>query len=247
MNIALIFAGGIGSRMGSPTPKQFLVWDGKTILIHTLNVFERNTMIDEIVIACKDGWIDYTWELIAAEGLKKVKAIVPGGETALDSQYNGLLEIARLHPEEDIAVLIHDGVRPLVDDDTICRNIESVWSHGNAITVTNAIETVISIDQEGTVQNILDRSACRMAKAPQSFFLKDILEAHNRAIREGKHSFIDSASMMYHYGHKLHTVIGEPENIKVTTPSDYYMFLGISANREKVERNKGESGENSNG
>ena len=235
MNIALIFAGGIGSRMGSETPKQFLEWNGKAIIIHTLNVFEQHQDIDEIVIACKEEWIGYTRELIDKEGIQKVSSIIPGGITALDSQYNGLKEIKRIHPDEDIAVLIHDGVRPLVDEDTITRNIDSVWKNGNAITVTKAIETVIQINRHGAVKEILNRDFCRMAKAPQSFRLNDILNVHERAISEGQHNFIDSASMMIHYGYMLHTVMGEPENIKVTTPSDYYMFLGISKNREEKQ------------
>ncbi len=236
MNIALIFAGGIGSRMGSDTPKQFLEWNGKAIIIHTLNVFETHPDIDEIVIACKEDWIDYTRGLIRKEGIRKVVSIVPGGATALDSQLNGLREIRRLHPDAEAAVLIHDGVRPLVDADTIRRNIESVWQNGNAVTVTRAIETVVVIDGDGAVKEILDRDACRMAKAPQSFRLSDILAVHEQALSEGNHGFIDSASMMIRYGHTLHTVMGEPENIKVTTPSDYYMFLGLSKNREDEGR-----------
>lgn len=237
MNIALIFAGGIGSRMGSDTPKQFLEWNGKAIIIHTLIVFEKHPDIDAIVIACKEDWIDYTKELILKEGIQKVEAIVPGGKNALDSQYNGLKEIKRLHPREDIAVLIHDGVRPLVDAETLTRNIDSVWDNGNAITVTKAIETVIQIDEHGAVKEILNRDYCRMAKAPQSFRLDDILAVHEKAIAEGMHLFIDSASMMIHYGYTLHAVMGEPENIKVTTPSDYFMFLGISKNREEKQGN----------
>lgn len=232
MNIALIFAGGIGSRMGSDIPKQFLEWNGKAIIIHTINVFETHPSIDEIVVVSKAEWIDHTAVLIKEEGIKKVKSIIPGGETALDSQYYGLQAIKEMHENEDIAVLIHDGVRPLIDPITIQKNIDSVWEYGNAITVTPAIETVIQIDDKSNVTNILDRDYCRMAKAPQSFFLNDILDAHKKSILEDRHSFIDSASLMMAYGFQLHTVIGEPENIKVTTPSDYYMFLGISQERK---------------
>lgn len=237
MNIALIFAGGIGSRMGSETPKQFLEWNGKAIIIHTLDVFEKYPDIDEIVIACKEDWIDYTRELIKRAEIKKVVSIVPGGKSALESQYNGLKKIKQLHPEGKIAVLIHDGVRPLVDSETVKRNIDSVWKFGNAITVTRAIETVIKVNEEDSVEKILNRDYCRMAKAPQSFQLDEILSVHEKAMEEGMHNFIDSASMMIHYGYTLHTVMGEPENIKVTTPSDYYMFLGISKNRESEQRN----------
>lgn len=231
-NVALIFAGGVGSRMGEDIPKQFLKWGGKTIIIYTLEAFERHESIDKIVVACKEDWMEYMAELIQQAGLTKVESIVPGGATALDSQYNGLKEIKRLHPREEIAVLIHDGVRPLVDEETIQRNIDAVWHFGNAITVTNAIETVIRVDECANVQEIMNRNNCRMAKAPQSFRLDEILQAHEASIKAGRHTYIDSASLMSDYGHELHTVEGKPENIKITTPSDYYMFMGMLAGQQ---------------
>lgn len=230
--IAVIFAGGVGARMNnSKTPKQFLEWNGRPILIQTLDVFEQTDLIDGIVLACKTEWIDHTKNLIREAGLQKVLSIVPGGESALDSQYNGLAEAKRLFPNEDVTVLIHDGVRPLVDKATIERNIESVETKGSAITVTPAIETVMVTDN-GSINRILNRSECLMAKAPQSFKIDDILSVHDRAKAEGTHNFIDSASMMMHYGYTLYPVLGETENIKITTPSDYYMFTGIIKNRE---------------
>ncbi len=233
MNIALIFAGGVGSRMGSETPKQFLEVNGKSVIIHTLEVFEKQKNIDGMVIACKEEWISYTWDLIEKAGLKKVASIVPGGETALDSQYNGLLEIQRQYGDDNVAVLIHDGVRPLIDGETIQKCIESAHKYGNAITVARAIETVIKVNDQEEITNIIDRDSCRMAKAPQCFMLSDILKVHKQAICDGKHDFIDSASMMMDYGYKLHAVMGNPENIKITTPSDYYMFLGICESERK--------------
>ena len=212
-------------------PKQFLEWNGKAIIVHTLEIFETQEHVDGIVIVSKEEWIEYTKSLIEKASLQKVLSVVPGGDSALDSQYNGLCEIKRLFSGEEIAVLIHDGVRPLVDHETIQRNIDSVRENGNAITVTKAIETVIQVGDDG-IERILDRGTCRMAKAPQSFKLDDILQAHTSAITDGRHDFVDSASMMMAYGHKLYPVDGEPENIKITTPSDYYMFLGISKNRE---------------
>ena len=130
-----------------------------------------------------------------------------------------------------MTVLIHDGVRPLVDSATIERNIESVESKGSAITVTPAIETIM-VTQDGSINRILNRNECLMAKAPQSFRLDDILSVHDQAKDDGIHDFIDSASMMMHYGYTLYPVLGETENIKITTPSDYYMFTGIIKNRE---------------
>lgn len=162
--IAVIFAGGVGARMNnSKTPKQFLEWNGRPILIQTLDVFEQTDLIDGIVLACKAEWIDHTKNLIKEAGLQKVLSIVPGGESALDSQYNGLAEAKCLFPNEDVTVLIHDGVRPLVDKETIERNIESVETKGSAITVTPAIETVMVTDN-GSINRILNRSECLMAK-----------------------------------------------------------------------------------
>ncbi len=232
--IALIFAGGIGARMESEMPKQFLEWNGKAILIHTLEVFEYHENIDGIVVVCKEEWIAYAQELVSKAKFNKVLSIISGGKTALDSQYNGLIEIERLYGNgEEIIVLIHDGVRPLVDSKTIQRNIDSAVKNGSTITVTKAIETVIQVDGQSNVVNILDREYCRMAKAPQTFRFQDILQIHRKAIVDKKHDFIDSASMMQAYGYQLYTVDGEPENIKITTPSDYYMFLGISKSREE--------------
>lgn len=234
MNMAIIFAGGAGQRMGREIPKQFLAWNGKAILIQTLELFERCRRIDEVIVVSKGDWIGYTKELIAEAGLKKVADVIPGGETALESQYRGLQRARELHPHtEDIAVLIHDGVRPLVSAETIEKCLASVHTYGSAVTVCPAIETVIQTDEAGSVTGVLDRGFCRMAKAPQGFFLKDILAVHEKTMAEGRHSYIDSASMMFDNGFSLHTVEGEPENIKITTPLDYYMYCGIIKSREK--------------
>ena len=165
--------------------------------------------------------------------LKKVKAIVIGGKTAFDSQYNGLRKAEELFDADSI-VLIHDGVRPLVDAETISKNIASVKQHGTAITVTPAIETITVKAEAGQIGEIIERSKVEMAKAPQSFYLKDILEAHEKANRDGL-DFIDSATMMQHYNYTLYTVEGSQENIKITTPSDFYMFRALVDARENSQ------------
>ncbi len=235
MNIAVLFAGGVGARMGGDIPKQFLEWNGKTILIQTIEAFEKHDMIDGIMLACKTEWIDFTSKLIEKAGIKKVIDIVPGGSTALDSQYNALKRIRELYSNDNPIVLIHDGVRPLVDANTITNCILCTENKGNAITVTQAIETVIRIGKNNKIVQILDRNDCRMAKAPQAFRLNDILNAHEKSIKEGNHAYIDSASMMIAQGVELYTVLGKPENIKITTPSDYYMYYGIVNSNNQSE------------
>ena len=225
-NIAVIFAGGTGKRMNtSSKPKQFLELYGKPILVYTIEKFNNHPEIDGIILVVLETWITYCEELINKYKQNKVKAIIAGGETALESQRNGLLKAQELFGPDSI-VLIHDGVRPLIDEETISNNIECVKDHGSAVTVTPAIETITIKSQSGEIQQIIERSKVEMARAPQSFFLKDILEAHKKAA-ETNQDFIDSASMMLHYGYKLFSVEGTPENIKITTPNDYYTFRAL--------------------
>lgn len=233
-NIAVIFAGGTGTRMNTRSkPKQFLELHGKPILVYTLEEFQNHPFIDVIILVILEDWIGYCKELVEKFRLSKVKAIIPGGETALESQRNGLLKAADL-ADADSIVLIHDGVRPLVDEVTISRNINSVKERGTAITVTPAIETITIKKESGEIGEIIERSKVEMARAPQSFWLRDILEAHKKAEAEGMR-FIDSASMMQHYGHKLYAVEGRPENIKITTPNDFYTFRALVDARENSQ------------
>ena len=230
-NIAVIFAGGTGKRMNTNAqPKQFLELYGKPILIYTLEIFDTHPGIDGIILVILEDWIEYTNDLIKKFGIAKVEAVIPGGDTALHSQRNGLEKAAQLHPADTI-VLIHDGVRPLIDHDTITRNIEMVKERGCAITVAPAIETIAIRTETGEVGEIIERDRCELARAPQSFYLGDLLAAHRLAERDSL-NFIDSATMMKHYGHPMYTVQGLPENIKITTPNDYYMFKALTDARE---------------
>lgn len=233
-NIAIVFAGGTGKRMNTRSkPKQFLELHNKPILVYTLEVFNRHSEIDGIILAMLEDWIPYSEELIERFRLDKVKAVVAGGSSALYSQRNALLKAEELFGS-DAVVLIHDGVRPLLDELTISRNIACVKAHGTAITVTPAIETITIKNESGEIGQIIERSKVELARAPQSFYLSDILSAHRRAEEEGI-DFIDSASMMQHYGHALFPVEGTTENIKITTPNDFYMFRALVDARENSQ------------
>lgn len=227
MNYAVIFAGGTGKRMNSKTcPKQFLKLHGKEIIIYTLEHFENHPEIDGISVVCIEEWIDYLKKLVNKYQLKKVKWISPGGNTGQESIYNGL-DAMRNQIEEDSVVLIHDGVRPLIDQDLITENIKIVREKGCAVTVVPAIETIMLMDNEGTIAKSIDRSRCRVVRAPQSFIYKELLQAHDKARKAGINNIIDSATMMTLEGYQLYPVNGKPENIKITTPSDYYTFRAI--------------------
>ncbi len=181
-------------------------------------------------------------DLVKKFYLTKVLDIVPGGNCGQDSIYNGLYALSKFAKSKDDIVLIHDGVRPLIDDKTIKDNIECVREKGNAVTVAKAIETIVLLDKDGNVESVEDRTKCNMARAPQSFFFKDIYAAHLKAIAENKHDFIDSAMMMSYYGCKLHTVLGPANNIKVTTPMDFYMLKAILDAKENSQIKEKQNG-----
>lgn len=225
-NIAVIFAGGSGKRMNTVSrPKQFLELQGKPILIYTLELFDTHPQIDGIVVVCIESWIPFLKKQLKKFEITKVIDIVPGGETGQDSIYNGLI-CAHKNFHEDSNVLIHDGVRPLITQQTITDNIETVKEKGNCITCIPATETFVVKQKDGSLQ-IPTRANSLIARAPQSFVLRDILSAHEQARKEGLHDFIDSCTMMSYYGHHMHTIIGPMENIKITTPTDFFIFRAM--------------------
>lgn len=227
MNIAVIFAGGSGLRMHTKSrPKQFLDLNGKPIIIYTLELFDNHPEIDAIVVACIKEWIPFLEKQLRKFEITKVKKIVPGGSTGQDSIYNGLCAAEEIATDENAIVLIHDGVRPLITEETISDNINTTKKCGSCITCVPAIETFI-VKQDDNSLEIPSRANSLIARAPQSFLLKDIINAHRKAIEEGKHDYIDSCTMMNHYGYKLGTVIGPMENIKITTPTDFFVLRAM--------------------
>lgn len=225
-NIAVIFAGGSGKRMNTVSrPKQFLELRGKPIIIYTLELFDTHPMVDGIIVVCIESWIPFLQKQLRKFEINKVVEIVPGGATGQDSIYNGI-EAAMCHFESDSIAMIHDGVRPLITEQTISDNIETVKEKGNCITCVAATETFVVKQDDGSL-NIPSRSNSLIARAPQSFILKDIYDAHCRAREEGRHDFIDSCTMMSHYGYSMNTIIGPTENIKITTPTDFFIFRAM--------------------
>lgn len=237
MNIAAIFAGGVGSRMHSKQrPKQFLEMYNKPIIIHTLEYFENHAEIDAVVVACVEDWIPYLEELLVKFRIGKVRKVVPGGKTGQLSIYQGLCAAKEVAGNEKSIVLIHDGVRPLINEKVITDNIASVKKYGSAITTAVVKETILVVkDDEGVIDYVPSRKNSRVAKAPQSFWLDDILDAHHRALAEGQENFIDSCTMMQYYGKQLHLIDGPYENIKITTPDDFYTMRAILEARENAQ------------
>lgn len=221
--IAIIFAGGYGVRFGNDNnlPKQFVLINNIPILIHTLKIFDNHKEIDQIYLVMLRDYVNYTEELIKTYNINKVKKIVIGGETSQDSIYNGLLAVAEENSKDSI-VLIHDGVRPIVDDYVISNNIKSVLGNGNAITCTPCYETVLISNNAQNPYKVPIRRNTFVAQAPQSFFLKEIIEAHDiiRNRKERYDDIVDSCTMFNFLGKKTYMVEGNFYNIKLTRKED---------------------------
>lgn len=225
--IAVIFAGGSGLRMHTKSrPKQFLELYGKPIIIYTLELFDNHPEVDAIVVACLEPWIPFLRKMLNKFEINKVVRIVPGGQTGQDSIYAGLCAAEEYTCGEEAMVLIHDGVRPLITEQTITDNVDTVRKYGSCITCIAATETLVVRQQDGTIK-IPSRDNSLIARAPQSFRLADILSVHRKAIAEERHDFIDSCTMMSHYGYSLATIVGPTENIKITTPTDFFLFRAM--------------------
>lgn len=236
MNIAVIFAGGVGQRMNTVgRPKQFLEMHKKPIIIYTLEIFENHPDIDAIVISCVEEWISYLWKQIDKFRISKVKKIVPGGSTGQMSIFNGLEAAKEVSGDEKSLVLIHDGVRPLINEQVITDNIISVKTKGSAITSAKVTETIMVVKDDKSIDMIADRAHSRVAKAPQSFWLDDILGIHYRAQADHILDSIDSCTLMKMYDFPLSWIDGPYDNIKITTPEDFYTMRALLDAKENAQ------------
>lgn len=235
MNIGIIFAGGTGQRMKNTSkPKQFIELYGKPIIIYTLEIFEAHPEIDHVVIPCVSGWEDYLLKMIEKFSIKKVKKIISGGKDTQESKMNALNYLKTYCSNNDI-ILLHDAVRPLITLDTITDNLEGVKKYGTAITAVPFTETgIVSEDGMTTNQTIL-RNTLYIARAPQSFYFGDVYAAHEKGLQMPYTITIDTCSLMTELGKTLHFVKGDPSNIKITTPEDYYIFKAFVDIRESAD------------
>ncbi len=221
INIALIFAGGSGTRMGAVIPKQFLMLGDRPVLAHALGIYESHPQIDGIYLVVSQEYETDAREIVKQYGISKLRGIAYGGETAQDSIYNGLRFVAEREPSDAI-VLLHDGARPYLTPRVVADNIKSVEEFGNAITYTPCYETIV-ISSDGKKADAMPaRKDSYTAQAPQSFRLGEILAAHEkiRARAEGYTNMIDQATICFTLGIPIYFVEGCRGNVKVTTPED---------------------------
>lgn len=225
MNVAIITAAGKGIRLDSNISKQFLNIYDKPILAHTLSIFEKSSKIDAIYVSVPEDYMESCMkDIIEKYSFTKVSKLIIGGSHRQASVYNAISSI----PSITDIVLIHDGVRPLVTSDEVETTIKKLINDNKkdpevkgVILAAPAKETIKRISGH-TVDSTIPRDTVWHAQTPQTFFYKEIIEAHRKASEEG---FIgtDDSSLIERMGWKVNVVRGRHENIKITTPIDLFL------------------------
>jgi 2-C-methyl-D-erythritol 4-phosphate cytidylyltransferase len=236
--IAAVFAGGIGSRMRrAQQPKQFVPVEGTPILARTLEHFQQHPDVQAVYVSCVASHLDDAWSLVRTCGLDKVRRIVPGGDSAQASIYNALCSAADDGVEDDAVVLVHDGVRPLINQALISRCIASAREHGNAITAIPCFETVArSEDNARTIASVPRREEMHVLQAPQTFRLGTACRLNARSVEDGlMGTFVDQAQLHRHYGRPLHLERGFRGNVKITTDLDLLQYQLLASSGHLVD------------
>lgn len=234
-NIAIIIAGGIGNRMGQSIPKQFINVYDKPILIYTLEGFQKHPMVDAIEVVCIEGWENVVWSYARQYNITKLKWIVRGGASGQESIRNGVFNLEDKCAPED-TIIIHDGIRPLVDAEVLTDVINKARLYGNAVTSLPYNEQifVISQEDEATTTRFIPRETLRRVSTPQAYQFGLLNEKYHEAFEKeiGINGSHYTNTMMVELGVRLHFAAGSDKNIKLTTPDDLEIFKGY-LNRTK--------------
>lgn len=226
--IGIIIAGGVGARMGQSIPKQFLNVLEKPIIIYTLEAFQRHPNIDSIIVVCLDGWHEILKSYAEQFDINKLESIVSGGKNGQESIKNGLNEAKRLGYSDDDIVLIHDAIRPMVNEEILSDNIAKSEVYGNATTVVPCTTVVLKkSEDESFSEEVVDREKLYLTQTPQAFRLGDILKAHEEAEEKGITNSVASCDLYTKLGKKVYYSAGSETNIKLTRPGDVQIFKAL--------------------
>lgn len=226
MNIPIILAGGVGSRVGADKPKQFIEILGKPVLVYTIEAFQKHPEIDAIEVVCIESHIEYLKELVKQYNLDKVKWITKGGEDFQHSVINGINNLKDKIDDEDI-VLVHYGASPFVTEDIISDSIRVAKEKGNASPAMPSVLLLGSNDGEKSTKWI-DRDKVLVFNSPQSFKFSYVTSLYEEAIEKNVLNKVEphTTTLMYYMGHEIYLSKSNQINIKITTKEDLDLFEG---------------------
>ncbi len=235
MNIALIIAGGSGQRLGQDIPKQFINVYDKPVLVYTLESFQRHPQIDAIELVCLDGWHDVVKAYAKQFNIDKLRWIVSGGSTAQESIRDGVYNLDGKCSADDI-IIIHDGIRPLVDDSVLSDVIIKCTQYGNAVTALPYNEQIFVADDDKSTTHYIPRETLRRVATPQAYLYGRLNRAYHEAYERkvGIYGSSYTNTMMVELGETLYFAAGSDKNIKITTKEDLELFKAYL----KMEKDK---------
>ena len=228
MNTAIILAGGTGQRMHQEIPKQFINVNDKPLIIYTLEAFQKHPQIDSILVVCIDGWHDILKAYARQNHISKLKWVISGGSTGQESIRNGVFALENECKEDDI-VVIHDGIRPLVDENVLSDVIVKCGIYGNAVTSLPYNEQIFVKKDEETTEQYIPRETLRRVSTPQAYKYGTLLRSYKRAFEEkiGIYGSSYTNTMMTDLGETLHFAASSDKNIKITTQDDLELFKAL--------------------
>ena len=234
MNIAIIIAAGSGQRTHQDIPKQFINVNDKPIIIYTLESFQKHPEIDAIEVVCLDGWQEILKAYAKQFGITKLKWIVKGGSTGQESIRNGVYNLKDKCEADDV-IIIHDGIRPLVEEEVISDVIVKCNLHGNAVTSLPYNEQIFIVSDEKSTNKYIPRETLRRVQTPQAYKYSKLSWGYEEAFLKniGIHGSSYTNNMMVDLGETLYFAIGSDKNIKITTFDDIVMFKGMVQLKEK--------------
>ena len=231
MTVAIIIAGGVGSRMGKDIPKQFIEVRNKPVLAYTLESFQKHPLVDAIEVVCIDGWEDEVWEYKEKYGISKLRWMAKGGNSGQESIRNGVYNLEGECDNDDI-IIIHDGIRPLVDSTVVDDIIAKCETYGNGVTSMPYNEQIFLVDDEISTVKYIPRETLRRVATPQAYKFKLLNEKYHEAFEKkiGIYGSSYTNTMMVELGERLYFAKGSDRNIKLTTPGDLEIFEAMLDN-----------------
>ena len=225
MNVAIILAGGSGSRLGGGKPKQLIEVAGQTILAHTISVFDSHPLIDEVAVVSRADCIPEVEQVVAKGGFGKVRKILPGGRERYDSS----LAARNAYSDDDDCLLFHDAVRPMVSHRIVTDCIHALAHHGAVGVATRTTDTIWRVDEGGCIADIPPRDVLRNAQTPQCFRRHIIRRAYDLALADPSFTVTDDCGVVRRYlpDVPIFVVEGDPTNIKITYRHDLLLLEAL--------------------
>lgn len=233
MNIVLLTAAGVGSRMNLDIPKQFLYIEGKPVILHTMEAFQRHPQIDAIIVVTLEAWIDTLKAYAKDAGITKLKWVVSGGETGQESIKKGIEELARCCELSDV-VMVHDGNRSFVSEDIISDSLAVFKQYGSAVAALPCVEAIFRSEDGRNSTESIPREMLYRTQTPHTYTLEKLLWAHKQAEKRAIKNTTATCVLMQLLGEIIHFSKGSEKNIKLTTQDDLDIFRAMMKMEERL-------------